>query len=238
MRLDCLGSGNAFSHGRYWSGFLLDRHILLDCPPQTLPHLFKLGVSSEAVDLVLLSHEHSDHVGGIDLLLLDAMYRTWERRERPLAIAGPPGIYDRLREVIGDSGRLPPREDPRIAWFEQGGGTAFEWAGVTVECVEVEHDPALTSLGFRVRAGGEVIAYTGDTRPCAAVDRLAEGARLLIVECGVGTYHFDWHDILELRARLPQSTDVLVTHYGGDVPPAVRDVPGLSLAEDFAAYEV
>jgi ribonuclease BN (tRNA processing enzyme) len=237
LRLDCLGSGNAFSHGRYWSGFLIDRRILLDCPPQTLAHLFKLGVPTEAIDLVLLSHEHSDHIGGVDLFLLDAMYRTAEARNRPLAIAGPPGTYSRLREVIGESDRLPPRNDPRIVWFEQPDGSAFEWAGITVECIEVEHNPDVISLGFRLHVDGRVLAYTGDTRPCEAVHRLAEAAQALIVECGVGTYHFDWPDILELRARLPQATHVLVTHYGDPVPEAVRDVPGLTLAEDFSVYE-
>ena len=73
LRLDCLGSGFAFSHGRYWSGFLLDGRILLDCPPQTLPHLFRLGVATAEVELVLLSHAHSDHIGGVDLFLLEAM---------------------------------------------------------------------------------------------------------------------------------------------------------------------
>lgn len=238
MRLDCLGSGNAFSHGRYWSGFLLDGHILLDCPPQTLAHLFQLGVATDEVDLVLLSHEHSDHIGGVDLFLLDAVYRTMPRRTRPLAIAGPPGIYDRLREVIGDSERLPPRDDARISWFECGDGETFEWAGVSVECVEVEHDPALTSLGFRVRAGGGVLAYSGDTRPCEAVERLAEDADLLILECGVGTYHFDWPDVLALRERLPRSVDVLVTHYPPEGSEVVRGVAGLRLAEDLARYEV
>lgn len=237
MRLDCLGSGNAFSFGRYWSGFLLDRHILLDCPPQTLAHLFKLGVPSEEIDLILLSHEHSDHIGGMDLYLLDAMYRTAEVRQRPLAIAGPPGIYARLREVIGDSDRLPPRDDPRIVWFEQPDGSAFEWAGATVECVEVEHNPDLTALGFRLHLDGRVLAYTGDTRPCEAVHRLAEGARALIVECGVGAYHYDWPDILELRARLPDSTHLLVTHYGDPVPSEVQGVPGLTLAADFGVRQ-
>ncbi len=238
MRLDCLGSGNAFSHGRYWSGFLLDRRVLLDCPPQTLVHLFKLGVPTKTIDLVLLSHEHSDHIGGMDLFLLDAMYRTAEARRQPLAVAGPPGIYARLREVIGDSDRLPPRGDPRIVWFEQEDGGAFEWSGVTVECIEVEHDPDLTSLGFRLHAGGRVLAYTGDTRPCDAVHRLAEGGETLIVECGVGAYHFDWPDILDLRSRLPEATHLLVTHYGEGVPPEVRETPGVTLAEDFEVYEV
>lgn len=236
MRLDCLGSGNAFSHGRYWSGFLLDRRVLLDCPPQTLVHLFKLGVPTKAIDLVLLSHEHSDHIGGMDLFLLNAMYRTAEARKQPLAVAGPPGIYARLREVVGDSDRLPPRDDPRIVWFEQADGSAFEWAGVTVECVEVEHAPDLTSLGFRVRTPGGVIAYTGDTRPCEAVYRLADGVQTLIVECGAGAYHFDWPDILELRSRLSAATNILVTHYGDGVPPEASDVPGLTLAEDFGVY--
>ena len=67
MRLDCLGSGFAFSHGRYWSGFLLDGRVLLDCPPQTLPHLFKLDVRSEAIELVLRGpprEEGGDEGGG------------------------------------------------------------------------------------------------------------------------------------------------------------------------------
>lgn len=238
MRLDCLGSGNAFSHGRYWSGFLLDRHILLDCPPQTLAHLFQLGLPSEDIDLILLSHEHSDHIGGVDLFLLDAVYRTWSRRTRPLAIGGPPGIYDRLREVVGDSERLPPRDDACITWFERGDGAAFEWAGATVECFEVDHDPALTSLGFRVSTNGSVVAYSGDTRPCAAVERLAEGARLLILECGVGTYHFDWPEVLGLRSRLPAGTEILVTHYPDDGADTVRGVGGLRLAADFEVYEL
>jgi ribonuclease BN (tRNA processing enzyme) len=239
LHLDCLGSGNAFSYGRYWSGFLLDRRLLLDCPPQTLAHLFKLEVATSAVDLVLLSHEHSDHIGGMDLFLLDAMYRTTEERQQPLAIAGPPGIYARLREVIGASSRLPDRDDPRIVWFEQRGGSAFEWAGATVECIEVEHAPELTALGYRIRSAGGVIAYTGDTRHCDAVYALAEGAETLIVECGGGdpAIHFEWPDIRELRHRLPGSTHVLVTHYGDEAPLEVRELPGLTLAEDFAAYD-
>ena len=124
-RLDCLGSGHAFSHGRYWSGFLLDGRILLDCPPQTLAHLYQLNAEPAALDLVLLSHAHSDHIGGVDLLLLDVVMAHGGRlAERPLTVAGPHGIYARLREVIGDSPRLPARDadgTSRPAW---GSGAA------------------------------------------------------------------------------------------------------------------
>ena len=241
VRLDCLGSGHAFSHGRYWNGFLLDGRVLVDCPPQTLAHLYKLGVPSAAVDLLLLSHEHSDHIGGVDLFLLDTLegpkYGASQPRTRPLAIAGPPGVYERLREVLGE-GRLPARDDERVRWLEQRDGTSFEWAGLTVECIEMEHAPELTALGYRVHAPGALVAYTGDTRLCDAVYRLAEGADVLIVECAGARAagHFEWDDIHTLRAALPERTRILVTHYVEPSTPAYAE--GVTLVEDLARYEL
>ena len=243
MRLDCLGSGFAFSHGAYWSGFLLDGRVLLDCPPQTLPHLFRLDVPTTAVDLVLLSHEHSDHIGGVDLFLLEERraHQDGVERANPLAIAGPPGIYDRLREITGTSSRLPERDDPRIQWFEQRGGSAFEWTGAQVECVAMDHATEIDALGFRVRLPGGVVAYSGDTAYGEAVVSLAEGADLLIVECGGDREHghMAWDDVRALRAALDPSTRLLVMHYDPlAVPEWARDLDGVELAEDFATYEV
>ena len=245
LRLDCLGSGFAFSHGSYWSGFLLDGRVLLDCPPQTLAHLFRLGVPVRAIDLVLLSHEHSDHIGGMDLFLLEATVgreaREGAPRESPLAVAGPPGIHDRLREVIGPSDRLPERDDPRVRWFEQPGGSAFEWAGLRVECVSMEHGHGIEALGFRVSHPDGVVAYTGDTAYVEAVLTLAEGADLLITECGGDRAygHTSWEDVRELRDALDPSTRLLVTHYDPlAVPDWARALAGVELAEDFASYEI
>ena len=246
LRLDCLGSGFAFSHGRYWSGFLLDRRILLDCPPQTLPHLFRLGVATAEVDLVLLSHAHSDHIGGVDLFLLEAMQGGTIQggragRERPLAIAGPPGIYDRLREVVGPAARLPERDDERIHWFEQPGGAQLDWAGVRVEAVAMDHGPSLQALGFRVHHPLGLVAYSGDTAYGPALLRLGAGADLLIVECGGDRAqgHMEWDDVHALRAELAPATRMLVTHYDPDaVPDEMRALEGIELAEDFAVYQV
>ena len=249
LRLDCLGSGFAFSHGRYWSGFLLDGRILLDCPPQTLPHLFRLGVPAAEVEFVLLSHAHSDHIGGVDLFLLEAMQGEAARdagaaRARPLAVAGPPGIYERLREVVGRSSHLPARDDARIRWLEQPGGAHLEWAGVRVEAVAMDHGPSLPALGFRVQHPLGLVAYSGDTAYGEALLRLGEGADLLIVECGGDRAygHMEWDDVRTLRGELAPATRILVTHYDPDAVPAwARDLEGaegIELAEDFAVYEV
>lgn len=241
LRLDCLGSANAYSHGRYWSGFLAGQRVLLDCPPQALPHLVRLGVEARTIDLVLLTHLHSDHIGGMDLLVLAAMQHPDPEAARmsPLGIAGPPGTYERLREIIGPSERLPAPDDERAAWFEQRGGASFEWAGAKVSCLEMDHDPNLVALGYRVELDGRIVAYTGDTRRCKAVEELADGADLLIAECGIGPHHMDWDDIRGLRAALAPSTRLLVTHYDPrSVPPDLAAIEGIELAEDFASYEV
>lgn len=236
--LDCIGSGNAFSYGQYWNGFLLDRRVLLDCPAQTLAHLHKLDVDAGELDLILLSHEHSDHILGMDLLLLELTMSATQQRDRPLRIVGPPGIYDRVHAIVGGSPRMPARDDERITWVELRDGERFEWEGVAVQAVQVDHMPQFVALGYRVQIDGRLVAYTGDTKLCDAVYTLAEGADLLVLECGGGSPHMEWDDIHRLREELPASTRMLVTHYNRLKAPDVSAIDGLTLAEDFASYEL
>ena len=67
---------------------------------------------------------------------------------------------------------------------------------------------------------------------------LADGANLLIAECGGSPPPMDWPDIFALREALSTSTAMLITHYDGRRAPGVSAVEGLMLAEDFASYEV
>lgn len=236
--LDCLGSGNAFSYGQYWNGFLLDRRVLLDCPAQTLTHLYKLDLDVDELDLILLSHPHSDHVIGMDLLLLELAISATKKRDRPLRIVAPPGVYERVSEIVGESPRMTARDDERLTWVELTDGQSFEWEGVGVQAVEVDHMPQFVALGYRVQLADRLVAYTGDTKLCDGVYTLAEGADLLVLECGEGPPHMNWDDIHRLRDELPATTRMLVTHYNRLKAPDVSAIDGLTLAEDFASYEV
>jgi ribonuclease BN (tRNA processing enzyme) len=237
VRLDCLGSGWAFSTGSYWNGWLLDGRILLDCPPQALVHLYRLGRTPADLDLMLLSHEHSDHVGGIDTLMLDLHLRHRDALDHSIGIAAPAGVHDRIARIVDGHAHFLGRDDDAVQWFEVGDGDAFEHRDARVEVVAMRH--SVPDNGYRVRLDGGVVAYTGDTSPGDHILRLADGADVLIVECGgpAPGVHSDWPDLLELRAELDDATQMLVTHYDATSVPEGFAADGIELAVDFGRYE-
>ena len=238
VRLDCLGSGWAFSTGSYWNGWLLDGRILLDCPAQTLVHLYRLGRSPLDIELMLLTHEHNDHVSGVDAVMLDLHHRLLGELDHTLGIAVAEGVYERLENNFGDSTHFFGRDHEAVQWFDPRDGDTLEHAGARVEAVAMEH--SVPDNGYRVHLDGGVVAYSGDTSPGDHLLRLAEGSDVLIVECG-GAFtgiHCSWDDLRELRTQLPASTAMLITHYDATtVPEDIAAIEGITLGVDFDTYE-
>ena len=56
-------------------------NFLIDCGASSLPAMKRLGIAREPVDLILITHFHGDHFGGLPFFLLDAQF---SRRSRPL----------------------------------------------------------------------------------------------------------------------------------------------------------
>src|SRR5260370_37999624 len=92
-----LGTGDAFaSFGRSQAGYLIDApagRILMEAGPCLMQALKGNGVSPDSFDLLLISHLHGDHFGGLPFLILDYMWET--RRKRVLTIAGPAKLEER-----------------------------------------------------------------------------------------------------------------------------------------------
>jgi len=59
--------------------------------------------------------------------------------------------------------------------------------GITLCTWPMEHTPSAPDSGLRVEAAGRVVAFTGDTGPCANVVPLARGADLLLHEATYST---------------------------------------------------
>ncbi|WP_022924328.1 MBL fold metallo-hydrolase [Serinicoccus marinus] len=131
-----------------------------------------------ALDAVLLTHLHPDHC--LDLTGLHVL-----RRHGPtpatddLPVWGPPGVAERMARAHGVRAAEPLRG---IAWGELTDRVAVRVGPFTITPYAVRHPVA--AFGFRVEAGGRVLAYTGDTDSCEALVPLLQGADLALVEAG------------------------------------------------------
>ncbi len=106
-----LGTGNAFAQdGRYWGSFLIDGRVLMEPSPAVLPNLRKAGADLAAIDIVFISHFHADHLFGWPFLLLE--YLVGARRQGDLWVVGPPGVAERLPQLIA-AGSYPQHSRER-----------------------------------------------------------------------------------------------------------------------------
>lgn len=191
MQVRFIGCGDAFgSGGRANTCFHVtgdDVNFLIDCGASSLPALQRLGVARDDIDLVLVTHFHGDHFGGLPFLLLDAQF---SRRTRPLVIAGPQGIETRLKQLMEalfeNSSRTKQRFDLGVVALTPQEARSF--GAVKVTPFPVMHgESGGPFLGYRVEAGGRVIAYTADTEWTEALIPLGRDADLLIAEA----YYYD-----------------------------------------------
>jgi len=191
MQLRFVGCGDAFgSGGRYNTCFHVtgeSANFLIDCGASSLPALKRNDISRENIDLVLITHFHGDHFGGLPFLMLDAQFT---RRTRPLVIAGPRGIETRLAQLMEalfeNSSKTKQRFELSVIALEPGQTRTFGAVDVTPFPV-VHGESGGPFLAYRVEAEGRVIAYSADTEWTATLIPAARDADLFIAEA----YYYD-----------------------------------------------
>lgn len=122
--------------------------------------LAALGLSLDALDGVLLTHEHRDHVAGLGALL----------REVPLPVYSRPGTI----------AALSPRDDLPMACFHSFRGD-MTVGQVKVEPFPLSHDAA-EPVGYRVRGSRTCTVATDLGFVTGVVQDAIEGADALVLE--------------------------------------------------------
>jgi len=143
--------------------------ILIDTPPELRLQL--LGAGVREVDACLYTHEHADHVGGIDDLRVFSL-----RRSRPLPVYAGAETLEFLRSsyryIFDES--TPVHEGtskPRLALQELESGVPLAIEGIDVLPLAFEHGHSGV-LGFRFGP----VAYVTDIKrvPAAAMEQLRD----------------------------------------------------------------
>jgi ribonuclease BN (tRNA processing enzyme) len=179
------------------------RRLVIDCGLGVTRGLVEAGVHLRDLDLIFITHLHSDHV-----LELGALIHTaWTTGlSTPVAVHGPPGTkalwqgfllslsYD-IRTRIEDEGR--PDLEALVSIHEYGPGAVFASSDLSVSAFRVDHPPVTDCFALRVDCAGRSIVFSSDTRFFPPLAEFAAGA-----------------DILVHEAMLPEGVDSIVARTG------------------------
>ena len=211
-------------------------NLLIDTPPDLRTQLLREQIP--LIHSVLYTHEHADHLFGLDDLRLFPF-----RLGTPVPLYCEPKVEARIRKSFDYAFRegepTHPGATPRLQ-FRSIGHAPFEVLGLHVTPIPMKHGPRFDVLGFRI---GD-FAYCTDTNeiPEASM-RLLEGVETFVLgalRIAPHPTHFNLEQALEVVGRLkPRRT--LLTHISHDLDhdQTCRSLPeGIDLAFDGLRIEI
>lgn len=163
MEIRVLGCHGSQLPGYNTTCFLLDRKILLD--GGTITSVLS-AAEQHAIEYVLVTHAHADHIRDI-LFLADNL--SYVKRERPLVICSTPYIIATLQYYLfngviwPDFSGIPTAEHPVVQFKAITQGESFTAAGFGVTAVKVSH--TVETVGYVIETAEGAVIFTGDTGP-------------------------------------------------------------------------
>lgn len=240
LHLTVLGSSTPYPRpDNPCSGYLLqhkDTTIWVDAGTGTLAELQR-HTSIADLDAIWISHAHADHTA--DLLTAYYALRFSElvpTREittagglaptgriattRRIPLIAPPALAERLIAFLGPRAKTVLPEVFDITEMQGWGETTI--GGIDLSWGPVNH--GMPAFALRAEAGGDSVAYSGDTAPCTALIELATKADALVCEVGYDrsptghAVHCTPEDAAAI-ANEAGATRLVLTHVTGTLSP-------------------
>jgi len=178
------------------------QRIVVDCGLGVTRGLVEAGVDLKALQTIVVTHLHSDHI----LELGGLVHTAWVTGLRTnIHIYGPPGLhaywqgflaamaYDIHLRVV-DDGRQPLTELVTVTEISEG---SFTIGSLAVRTLRVQHPPVDVALSYRFE-GSKTVTFSGDTTYFPPLAEFAQRSDLLVHE-----------------AMLPEGIEAILQKTGG-----------------------
>lgn len=200
---------------------LAGRRIVIDCGLGVSRGLVESGMLLKDLDLIFITHLHSDHV----LELGPLIHTAWTTGlSRSVTVFGPKGTvalwqgflqslaFD-IQTRIADEGR--PDLAALVDIVEYGPGRVLDEGGLTVEALRVDHPPVTDCFALKFSANAKTVVFSADTAYFPPLADFARGADFLVHE-----------------AMLPEGVDGIVRRTGNGARLHAHLVASHSFAAD------
>lgn len=153
-----------------------------------------MGVNATAIDALLLTHFHSDHIDGLGPLML--YHWTRGARKAPLPVIGPRGVEGVVagfnNAYRADDGYRTAHHGPSVAPPGGGGGRAIAFdmprasvvilnrRGLKITAFKVNHHPVAPAVGYRFDYKGRSLCISGDTLRSPTLEAVCKGADIIV----------------------------------------------------------
>ncbi|MEW6329038.1 MAG: MBL fold metallo-hydrolase [Candidatus Micrarchaeota archaeon] len=179
MEIVFLGTGggrfNLVRQVRGTGGFRVNARELkmhVDPGPGALLRSLELRQSPLELDALFVSHSHVDHSNDANVLIEGMTEYT--RKKRGVIIASPEVLEGGHAYISKYHQSLPKK------CYSVEPGDTLELNGARIEITPARHD-AESAVGFKLRAEGKILGYTGDTEYFDALGEIFAGCDLLII---------------------------------------------------------
>jgi ribonuclease BN (tRNA processing enzyme) len=195
-----LGTGGAANEERHqacllvgWGESATEGLVLLDTGGglDVVRQLVAAGYSPTAVRDIFVSHQHLDHLGGLEPLLLWSVIRALQERGGPpqeeTRVYAEPRVLSVVEHLFDAVATAAPRLFAgKLQLTPVTDGTAMELrSGARLTTFLVDHLPvAGGAMGCLLELGGVRVAYSGDTQPTPRLIEVAQNADILLHEAG------------------------------------------------------